>query len=166
MYNEGINPFLYNSMAPARNFLMNPAAGMARNTGLLGNAMGARAGGGLFGLFGRGSAGNSLGIINAAKGVNWSTLINNTSRTLGIVKEAVPIVKGAGPMFNNMRTMFKLASAFKDETDIPKKDTIKEGNFENIATKDEKEVIETPKTLEKKESPKVESFVNEPKFFI
>lgn len=54
---------------------------------------------------------------SAAGGINWSSLLNNTSKTIGVVKEAIPIVKEVGPMMNNMRSMFKIASVFKDETD-------------------------------------------------
>lgn len=51
------------------------------------------------------------------KGINWSSLLNNTSKTIGVVKEAIPIVKEVKPMFNNMRSIVKVASIFKDETD-------------------------------------------------
>ena len=56
--------------------------------------------------------------INSLKAINWSGLINNTSKTLGIVNQTIPIVKQVGPMVNNMKSMLKLASIFKDETDI------------------------------------------------
>ena len=67
------------------------------------------------GLFGR--LGNSL---NAIKSINWSRIINNTSKTLGIINQSIPIVKQVGPMMNNMKSMLKIASIFKDETDLPK----------------------------------------------
>ena len=67
------------------------------------------------GLFGR--LGNSL---NAIKSINWSGIINNTSKTLGIINQSIPIVKQVGPMMHNMKSMLKIASIFKDETDLPK----------------------------------------------
>ena len=63
-------------------------------------------------LFGR--IGN---IFQGIKSFNWTGLINNTSKTLGIINQSIPIVRQVGPMMGNMRSMIKLASAFKDETD-------------------------------------------------
>ena len=68
------------------------------------------------GLFSR--LGNSL---NAIKAINWTGFINNTSKTLGIINQTIPLVKQVGPMMNNMKSILKIASIFKDETDkIPK----------------------------------------------
>lgn len=63
-------------------------------------------------LFGK--LGNAVGAI---KSFNWGGLINNTSKTLGIVNQTIPLVRQVGPMVGNMRSMLKIASAFKDETD-------------------------------------------------
>ena len=57
------------------------------------------------------------------KSINWGSLFNNTSKALGVVNQAIPIVKQAGPMFNNMKSMLRVASAFKDVTDSDKKKT-------------------------------------------
>ena len=70
------------------------------------------------------SASKGLGLINrlgnsfrAIKGINWSGLITNTSKTLSVVNQAIPLVRQVGPMVNNMKSMLKVASIFKDETD-------------------------------------------------
>lgn len=63
-------------------------------------------------LFGR--LGNAMG---ALRGFNWGGLINNTSKTLGIINQTIPLVRQVGPMVGNMRSMLKIASVFKDETD-------------------------------------------------
>ena len=68
----------------------------------------ARSGIGILGRFGNG--------FNWFKNLNWGGIINNASRTLGIVNQTIPLVKQVGPMFNNMRSMFKIVSAFRDET--------------------------------------------------
>lgn len=77
--------------------------------------------------------GRSMGFF---RNINWGSLLNNTSRALGVVNQAIPIVKQAGPMFSNMRSMLRLASAFKDITDEDrvniKKDTSNTSNFSNI----------------------------------
>ncbi len=65
------------------------------------------------------AAGNSTGGIlsRLARGFNWSSILNNTQRTLGIVNQAIPLVKQATPMINNAKTMFKIMNEFKkDET--------------------------------------------------
>ena len=90
------------------------------NSGLRMNSMPAVArtsslGSGLKSLLG---LGNTRAVAGAARGINWSSLLNNTSKTLGVVREAIPIVKEVGPMMNNMKSMLKVASIFKDETDV------------------------------------------------
>ena len=61
---------------------------------------------------------NSLGFI---RNINWGNLINNTSRTLGVINQTIPLVKQATPMVRNMKSIIKLASVFKDETDSTNK---------------------------------------------
>lgn len=51
------------------------------------------------------------------KNYNWSGLINNTSKTLGIINQTIPLVRQVKPVMNNVRSMMKIASIFKDETD-------------------------------------------------
>ncbi len=66
---------------------------------------------------------NSGGIRNLFRGIhniNWNGMLNNVSRTLGVVRDAIPVVKEVRPMINNMKSMIKIASAFKDETEPPK----------------------------------------------
>ena len=75
------------------------------------------------GLFSR--IASSLGNI---KNFNWSGLINNTSKTLGIINQTIPIVKQVKPVINNVRSMMKIASIFKDETD----DSYKKKSFNDI----------------------------------
>ena len=104
---------MYNNPYFIPNFYSNIAPSMIR--GGIGNAalrgLGQTRG---INLFGR--LGNSL---NAIKSINWSGIINNTSKTLGIINQSIPIVKQVGPMMNNMKSMLRIASIFKDETDIP-----------------------------------------------
>ena len=66
------------------------------------------------------------GILSGIKGINWSGMLGNASKALGVVNQAIPIVKEVGPMMNNMRSMLKIASVFKDETDGKQQETSKE----------------------------------------
>lgn len=85
---------------------------------------------GLRSLLGLGGARNIL----PTRSINWSSLLNNTSKTIGVVKEAIPIVKEVKPMFNNMRSMLKVASIFKDETDNTNINQPENENIKNTTT--------------------------------
>lgn len=101
-------PFLSQTMNPSAFGSSTLARGLARGSGGLGSSLGR--GGGLF--------------SRMRNGINWSGLLNNTGRTLDVINRAIPIVKQAGPMFNNMKTMFRLASVFREESDGTKNSTL------------------------------------------
>ncbi len=75
--------------------------------------------------------------FGAIKNFNWSGLINNTSKTLGIINQGIPLVRQVGPMMNNMRSMMKIASIFKDETDTNTKVINKKNNTNNYSNTSE-----------------------------
>lgn len=60
----------------------------------------------------------------AKKSINWSSLLNNTQKTLNIVNQAIPIVYQVKPIINNARTMFKVAGELSKAKPI--KNTVKE----------------------------------------
>ena len=97
------------------------------------------------------------GVTGAVKGINWGGLLNNASRTLGVINQAIPVVKQAGPMLNNMKSMMRLATAFKNETSPKNK------NINNDIEKST-EVINNYKTEEKKEIDNTNDYM--PNFFI
>ena len=70
-------------------------------------------GGGLKSLLGLGGRSALAG----PRTFNFSSLLGNASKALNVVNQAIPIVKEVGPMVNNMKSMIKIASIFKDETD-------------------------------------------------
>lgn len=74
-----------------------------------GAASGAGRGLGLFSRLGSG--------LSAIRSLNWGGFINNASKTLGVINQTIPLVKQVGPMVNNMKSMLRVASIFKDETD-------------------------------------------------
>lgn len=59
-------------------------------------------------------------IVGGVKGVNWSGLLSNVQKTLGIVNQAIPMVKQVSPIVNNAKTMFKIMNEFK-KVDTPAK---------------------------------------------
>lgn len=51
-------------------------------------------------------------------GINWSNLLNNTQKTLGIVNQAIPVFKQVSPVVKNAKTMFKVMNEFKREDNM------------------------------------------------
>lgn len=65
-----------------------------------------------------GSIPRSGGLLSrlGLKSINWGNLLTNTSKTLNVINQAIPVVKQVGPMFNNMKSVLKVASLFSDAT--------------------------------------------------
>ena len=117
---------------------------MTRN--MMGPAMsplnrGISQGGGLRSLLGLGRTTSPGGL--ASRGFSFSNLLNGASKTLGVVRDAIPVVKEIGPMMNNMKSMLKIASVFKDETDTKEK---KEETSSNINNNDQNNSTNKEKT--------------------
>jgi len=74
---------------------------------------------------------SSLRGASLFRGINWGGLLNNAQRALGVVNQAIPLVRQVGPMFNNMKSMLKLASIFKDETDDDYQKIKKDNDYDN-----------------------------------
>ena len=113
------------------------------------------------------------GSVKALKGINWGGLINNTSKTLNVVNQTIPLVRQVGPVVNNMKSMLKVASIFKDETDKTPKSNIttnKTNIFQDSPNSNTKP--NTPTENTNKEPPKettlkeFSSNDNSPTFFI
>lgn len=120
---------------------------------------------------------NAAGLTGASRGINgldlfskfggirtinWQGLLNGASKTLGIVNQAIPIVKQVGPMYNNMKSMLRVASLFKDETDpTPIKNTnnVNKTN-NNITNKDNINATTKENTIINS------NYSNSPNFFI
>lgn len=104
------------------------AMGMTRGLGM--TPLGMAGSTGRIGLMGR--IGNGIASL---KGVNWSGLINGTSKTLGVINQTIPIVKQVKPVMNNMRSMLKIASAFKDETDNSRKNRYRKNTSRDLTSR-------------------------------
>ncbi len=46
-------------------------------------------------------------------GINLSSILSGTQKTLNIVNQTIPIIKQAKPVFNNAKTMFKVINEFR-----------------------------------------------------
>ncbi len=69
-------------------------------------------------------------------GINWSSILTNTQKTLNIINQAIPVIKQAKPVINNAKTMFKVMNEFK-KIDVPKKSKVS-SNEKEIVTEDVK----------------------------
>ena len=125
MPNQMISPMTRNMMGP----VMSPL-----NRGI-------SQGGGLRSLLGLGRTTSPGGL--ASRGFSFSNLLNGASKTLGVVRNAIPVVKEIGPMMNNMKSRLKIASVFKDETDTKEK---KEETSSNINNNDQNNITNKEKT--------------------
>lgn len=76
-----------------------------------------------------------LGLFSRLFGgnLNFGSILSGTQKTLNIVNQAIPIVKQAGPVLNNAKTMFKVMNEFK-KVETPttvKNENINQNNEKN-----------------------------------
>ena len=58
--------------------------------------------------------------ISLLKNVKWSSLLDGTSKTLGVINQAIPIVYQVKPFVNNAKTIFKIANEINTPTEEQK----------------------------------------------
>lgn len=64
-------------------------------------------------------------LFGGIKSINWGNIINNTQRALGLVNQAIPVIKQVTPIAKNAKTMFRVMNEFKkvDESiNLPNQD--------------------------------------------
>lgn len=69
------------------------------------------------------------------KGINWSSILDNTQKTLGVINQALPIIHQVGPIISNAKTMFRIA----DEIRSPSVNNINSNS--NIKKETNKETV-------------------------
>jgi len=110
---------------------------------------------GNFGLFKR--------ITSSLSSFNWNGLLNGANKTLNVVNQTIPLVRQAGPMFNNMRSMLRLAKVFGNETMVNiRKESNLNASENNVKLKSNVNTFDDVDTSEEKEN--VDG--NYPNFFI
>ena len=50
----------------------------------------------------------STSMLSKLKGINWGGFLDGTGKTLGVINQAIPIVKQVKPIINNASTMFRI----------------------------------------------------------
>ena len=78
------NPMYYNNFYPYQNAFS--------NSGLLKKGLG----------------------LTTFKKINWSSLLNNTQKTLNVINQAIPVYYQVKPIWNNAKTMVRMVGALKD----------------------------------------------------
>lgn len=97
---------------------------------------------------------SKLGLRN----INFGNILTNTSKTLNVINQAIPVVKQVGPMFNNMKSILKVASLFNDAT------TPRNNNNNNNSSNNK---VNNETSGEKNENTITNnSYSNSPNFFI
>lgn len=87
--------------------------------------------------------GARTGIFKSLFGnINFSSILNGTQKTLGIVNQAIPLIKQAGPVINNAKTMFKIMNEFKKNE--PSLDTEASSSTSIIERDIKDKVVQTP----------------------
>lgn len=61
------------------------------------------------------------------KNMNWSTFLDGTQKTLSIINQAIPVIYQIKPIYQNAKTIFKVAKELKndEEKNITKKENIR-----------------------------------------
>lgn len=51
--------------------------------------------------------------LGLTKAINWTSFLDGTQKTLGVINQAIPIVYQVKPIFSNAKTLFKIANEIK-----------------------------------------------------
>lgn len=54
-------------------------------------------------------------------GINWSSLLSGTQKTLNVINQIIPIVKQIPPIYRNAKTMFRVMNEFQKIDNTPSK---------------------------------------------
>ena len=63
-------------------------------------------------------------------GFNFSSVLNNTQKTLNLVNQAIPLIKQVNPLVRNAKTMFHVMNEFK-KVDADTKNTVSTSTVSN-----------------------------------
>ena len=66
--------------------------------------------------------------LSFLKNIKWSSLLDGTQKTLGVINQAIPVVYQVKPIINNAKTMFNIAKVMNTKDETPKKEDTKTNN--------------------------------------
>jgi hypothetical protein len=61
-------------------------------------------------------------ILSLLKNIKWGALLDGTSKTLGVINQAIPVVYQVKPIIDNAKTIFKVANIINEKEDIKKEE--------------------------------------------
>lgn len=61
---------------------------------------------------------SSTGVTSLFKGINFNKILGGTNKTLGFVKQAIPIYNQVRPMWGNVKTFLNMYGAVRSEKEI------------------------------------------------
>ena len=70
-------------------------------------------------------------LLKSFSNIKWSDVLNNTQKTLNVINQAIPVYYQVKPIFNNIKSLGRLVSAFNED------DTSKNNNSNNQEIKKE-----------------------------
>ena len=63
-------------------------------------------------------------VLNAMKEIKWTSLLDGTQKTLGVVNQAIPVFYQIKPIVQNAKTIWKVAKTKESNQTIEKKEPI------------------------------------------
>lgn len=54
--------------------------------------------------------------LSFLKTIKWGSIIDGTSKTLGVINQAIPVIYQVKPILDNTKTMFKIANIVNTPT--------------------------------------------------
>ncbi|MBR3146241.1 MAG: hypothetical protein IKF47_03145 [Bacilli bacterium] len=64
----------------------------------------------------------STSILSLLKNIKWGAILDGTSKTLGVINQAIPVIYQVKPIINNAKTMFNIAKIMNtQEEEAPQK---------------------------------------------
>ena len=68
-----------------------------------------------YGYMNYGNTPGKVGLFSKLRGIKWGDFLNNTSKTLNVINQAIPIVYQVKPLITNAKTMFRIANIIKSD---------------------------------------------------
>lgn len=68
-----------------------------------------------YGYMNYGNTPGKVGLFSKLRGIKWGDFLNNTSRTLNVINQAIPIVYQVKPLITNAKTMLRIANIIKSD---------------------------------------------------
>lgn len=82
-------------------------------------------------------------ITRGLRGIQWGNVLNNTSRALNIINQAIPAIRQISPMVKNARTMFHVMSELnRSDSPVQQTEASNQMNAQTTSTPSQSEVPE------------------------